>query len=104
MDFDDLIDWKLILPLSVLLFMPLLYADQIEPRVFKSDAQERCQEHDAPEECLENLETNHDECYRIAFAKRRGNRPGCHRIGARIPAQVYDQCIKQGPEEYRRNR
>ncbi len=100
---DQLLDWRIIVPVAVLGFVPLVVMDQCEPRVVKSNAEERCLDDDDPEECLANVEEHHDDCYARGHARRRSGQQGCA-VDRDFNYTVYNECISMGYDEYRRER
>lgn len=100
---DQLLDWRLVIPVLLFALGPLVIMDQCEPRVVKSNAEERCMDEDDPEECLANVEIHHDDCYARGHARRTRARQGCA-VDRDFNYNVYNRCISMGHEEYRLRR
>lgn len=95
MDSMELFDWKILVgaAVGIIAFVGLTYVYPTWEH--KQTIIEQCEESEEPEECLANVEANHEECYPAARARTSSRYDKTPNFG------FYFECIETSLDEAR---
>ncbi|MBA2660721.1 MAG: hypothetical protein H0U74_00375 [Bradymonadaceae bacterium] len=79
--------------LVLLIFLPLLYLDQCQPRQRRTIALEKCVDREDPTACAQSIKEHHKACFRVSIA-----RSGGRFSGDNVSQEAYEQCARLTPE------